>query len=344
MIRSKKMSLLFLTFLLSGLFSALSAQNSSGGFIGSFSRMGFSPRGMGIGNAMTSVTSEGSYSYYNPAFAAIQSRQIQVDAGTAILSFDRQLNMVQTHFQLPPSAGLSLGLLHGRVGNIDGRDLNGYHTGDLSTNEFQLIGNFGLRFSDSFWAGIGLKYNLARYHPDMPTKSGIGLDFGILLKPLSKLNLGITIQDLLASYRFDSSDLYGTDSATNQQFFPLRLIAGLSYQISDDWFVSLDVENRRHSFELISVDNEDTQSMNQIEEISVSHFLRTGTSYHLHERFTLRAGIQLNEIGDENELQPTAGFSIHLPYDSLSPSIDYAFVREPSGLSSMHVFAIRLNL
>ncbi len=342
--RSRFISLLFLILLMSGSIANLSAQDYSGGFIGSFSRMGFSPRGMGMGNAMTSVTSEGSYSYYNPAFAAVQSDLIQIDAGTAILPFDRQLNMAHSHFQLPPSAGLSVSLLHGRVGNIDGRDLNGYHTGDLSTNEFQLIGNFGLRFSDSFWAGIGIKYNLARYHPEMPTTSGIGLDLGVLIKPVSKLNIGVTVQDLLASYRFNSSDLFGTDAANNQQFFPIRMIAGLSYQLSDDWLISVDLENRRHTFEIISVDNENTQSISRIEETSVSHFLRTGTSYQLHERFTLRAGMQLNNLEDENDLQPAAGFSLHLPYDSLSPSIDYAFVREPSGLSTMHVFAIRLNL
>lgn len=342
--RSKIISLFFVILVMSGSVLTLSAQNSSGGFIGSFSRMGFSPRGMGMGNAMTSMTSEGSYSYYNPAFSAIQSDQIQVDAGTALLSFDRQLNMVQSHFQLPPSAGLSVSLLHGRVGNIDGRDLSGYHTGDLSTNEFQLSGNFGIRFSDLFWAGIGIKYNFARYHPEMPATSGIGLNFGVLIKPTSKLNMGITVQDLLASYRFDSSDLYGTDSSNNQQFFPVRMIAGLSYQISNDWLISLDLENRRHPFESLSVLKDETQSINRNEQTSSSHFLRTGTSYQLHERLTVRAGMQLNNLGETNDLQPAAGFSIHLPYDMLSPSIDYAFVREPSGFSTMHVFAIRLNL
>lgn len=297
-----------------------------------------------MGNAMTSVTGEGSYSYYNPAFAAIQSDMVQIDAGTAILPFDRQLNMVNSHFQLPPSAGLSLSLLHGRVGHIDGRDLNGYHTGDLSTNEFQLIGNFGLRLSDLFWAGIGLKYNLARYHPDMPTTSGIGLDLGILLKPISKLNVGVTVQDLLASYRFNSSDLYGTDAANKQQYFPIRIIAGLSYQLNDHWLISVDVENRRHTFEALSVKDDATQSIKREEERSVSNFMRGGTSYQLHERFTLRAGLQLNELGERNDLQPAAGFSLHLPYDTLLPSIDYSFVREPSGLSNMHVFAIRLHI
>lgn len=333
-----------LIFLIFGWISNVSAQKSSGGFAGSFSRMGFSPRGMAMGNAMTSVIQEGSYGYYNPAFAAIESDLIQVDAGTALLPFDRRLNTLHSHFQLPPSAGLSLSILHGSVGNIDGRDLSGYHTENLSTNEFQLIGNFGLRFLESFWAGIALKYNMARYHPEIPMSSGLGIDLGVLVQPIHKVRIGITVQDLLASYRFSTSDLYGTDSSNNQQYFPVRIIGGLSYQVKENWLVSIDIENRRHSFESLTVQDEETQSMNRTNETSVSNFMRAGTSYQLHERFTLRAGVQLNGLDKENDFQPAAGFSIHLPYDTLAPSVDYAFVREPSGLSTMHVFAIRLNL
>lgn len=345
----KSISLIILAvFMLAGWISNLSAQETSGGFAGSFSRMGFSPRGMAMGNAMTAVISEGSYSYYNPAFAAIKSDFIQVDAGTASLQFDRRLNMVHSHFQLPPSAGFSINLLHSRVGNIDGRDQNGYHTETLSSNEFQLTGNFGLRFSDTFWGGVGLKYNLASYHPEIPTSSGLGVDIGILIQPISKLRFGISVHDLLASYRFNTSDLYGTDSSTNQQLFPVRLLAGLSYDVKSDWIFSLDFETRLHSFELLPGAGDEpateTRSMNREKSTSSIHFLRAGTSYQLHERFTLRGGAQLIGLGESNDFQPGAGFSIHLPYDALSPSIDYAFVREPSGLSTMHVFAIRLNL
>lgn len=345
MLKFQSISIFFLMIFLGvGWTANLSAQENSGGFAGSFSRMGFSPRGIAMGNAMTAVVQEGSYSYYNPAFAAFKSDFIQVDAGTSALRFDRQLNMIRSHFQLPPSAGLSVSLLHSSVGNIDGRDTNGYHTETLSTNEFQLTGNFGIRLSEIFWAGIGLNYNLARYHREIPTTSGLGIDLGILIHPIPKLRVGFSVQDLLASYRFNTSDLYGTDSSNNQQLFPVRILTGVSYEISSVWLVSLDFENRRHSFEFLPVENNEMQSLNRNESTSAYNFIRTGTSYQFHERFTLRAGIQLNDLDEVSEFQPSVGFSIHLPYDALSPSIDYAFAREPSGLSTMHIFAIRLNL
>src|SRR6056297_2403234 len=89
-----------LIFIIFGWTNELFSQENSGGFAGSFSRMGFSPRGMAMGNAMTSVVQEGSYSYYNPAFAALKSDMIQIDAGTALLPFDRRINMLHSHFQL----------------------------------------------------------------------------------------------------------------------------------------------------------------------------------------------------------------------------------------------------
>lgn len=331
-------------FLFSVISCSLHAQETTGGFAGSFSRMGFSPRGMAMGNAMTAVTQEGSYSYYNPAFSALKIDGVQVDAGTSSLQFDRRLNFIQSHFQLPPSAGLSVSLLHSRVGSIDGRDLNGYHTGYFSTNEFQLAGNFGIRFSEHLWAGIGLKYNLARYHPEIPASSGLGVDAGILIHPASNIQVGLSVQNLLASYRFNTSDLYDTDRSDNQEFFPIRILTGVSYQIGENLIISIDYENRRHSFETIHRSDAEEQSARRNENDSNSNYLRSGTSYQMHERFTLRGGLQLNNLGYENDLQPGAGFSIHFPYDTFSPSVDYAFVREPSGLSSMHVFSIRLNL
>ncbi|MDX1641502.1 MAG: hypothetical protein R3220_07375, partial [Balneolaceae bacterium] len=184
--------------------------------------------------------------------------------------------------------------------------------------------------------------------PEIPTSSGLGIDLGVLINPLPKLRIGVSIQDLLASYRFNTSDLYGTDSSGKQQLFPVRILAGVSYELRSEWIVSLDFENRRQSFEFLPDAGDEpaieTRSINREETTSTSNFMRAGTSYQLHERFTLRGGIQLNDVAEQNDFQPSVGFSLHLPYDTLSPSIDYAFIREPSGLSTMHVFAIRLNL
>lgn len=322
----------------------------SGGYAGSFSRMGFSPRGMAMGNAMTAVHQEGSYAYYNPAMAAIPSESLQLDFSTAALRFDRRLHMITTNIQMPPSAGLSISLMNARVGNIDGRTSSGYHTAMLSTNEFQLTGNFAIRFSERVWAGIGIKYNLANYHPDVPNSQNIGIDAGVRVAISSRLAVAAAVKDLISEYRFDSTELFGqTAGSVNNYSFPVRLIIGAAYELSENWLVSMDSEFRFQKADILRADpnqrnGDGFQPIVRAEHTTQSSFLRAGSRYSLHERVTVRGGLEYYDIGGENQLQPSGGFSIHLPYDRFSPSIDYAFLREPSQLTSMHVFSIRLNI
>lgn len=325
-----------------------SAQN--GGFAGSFSRMGFSPRGMAMGNAMSAVHQEGSYSYYNPALAAVQREHIMADFSTAAMAFGRRLHAATAHLQLPPSAGITFSLMNASVQNIDGRTVDGYHTDFLSTNELRFAGRFGIRFSDAFSGGIGISYTLANYHIDVPGTGTVGLDFGALFRISPKLTLSAVAKDLLASYEFDTSRLYGTDQrADNTYDFPSRLVTGAAYEITKNWLLSADVEIRLQSYQTERV-TLSSDEFGEFTERSVSSetdqttYLRTGTRYRLHERIAVRGGLRFEDIGGESALLPSAGFSLMLPYDRFSPSVDYAFVREASQLTSMHVFALRLHL
>lgn len=322
----------------------------AGGFTGSFSRIGFAPRGMAMGNAFTAVPHDGIYSYYNPALSAAPSEQIQFDISSAALKFDRRLHMVSAHFQLPPSAGLSVALLNGRVENIDGRTQSGYSTEIFSTNEYQLLSNFGIRFSDTFWGGIGIKFNLADFHSEVNSETSVGVDAG-LYKQFERLGIGLAVQDLLAKTNYDTSNLFGSNTGgSKSNDYPARIKLGGSYIYSDDLLFSLEYEVqvlnseiRRES--LVVTEGVPVTSVRREDLRTNSQIVRLGTRYHLHPRVTLRGGLQALDLNhDQTTLQPTAGFSLHLPFDRFTPSIDYAFVREPSHISTMHVFSIRLNL
>ena len=326
------------------------ANAQSGGFAGAFSRMGFSPRGMAMGNAMSAVHQEGSYSYYNPALAAVKREHVMVDFSTAAMAFDRRLHTATAHLQLPPSAGLTFTLINARVQDIDGRTVDGYHTNVLSTSEFRFAGRFGIRFSEVFSGGIGITYSLANYHTDVPNTGTVGLDLGFLIRLTPRLSLSAVAKDLLAAYDFDTSDLYGTDQRSDNAFdFPARFITGVSYELSEKWLISADTELRLQSFQTETVSTNRDQFGEFTErtirsETNQTIYLRTGTRYRLHERIAVRGGLRFEDPGEESILLPSAGFSLMLPYDRFSPSIDYAFVREASQLTTMHVFALRLHL
>lgn len=351
MLMSNRVYLIPILTIVTLLMSVHGLMGQSAGQPGAFTTIGFSPRGIAIGNAATAVDQFGVYGYYNPALSAKPVETVQVDFSTALLSFDRQLHMISGHFSLPPMAGLSIGLINARVSDIDGRTQSGYHTDYLSVAEYQLFSNFGVRFSENFWGGIGLKYNYSGFHSDVQSASGIGIDLGAKVKLINGLSIGMTIKDLLAQTDIDTGELYNTDSRTNTaQSFPVRMIVGASYDITQDLTVSLDIENRFHRAEqlvtntIVSNGFETTVLSREPVRFN-SRYIRSGSSYAIHERLTLRGGLQL-EIDNPDGLNflPSFGFSLHLPFDSFSPSIDYAIMREPGRISNMHVFSVRLNI
>ncbi|MDR8392340.1 hypothetical protein NC796_14395 [Aliifodinibius sp. S!AR15-10] len=282
-----------------------------------------------MGNAISSVPGEGIYSYYNPALVASKINGQQVDLSTSLMSFDRSLHQVGGSFPLPPQAGFALSITNASVSDIDGRTVSGYPTGTLSTNEYQFASAFGLRISTRLHVGVGIKLYLADYHTALQSVSSFGFDLGALYQASPKLRFGLVVQDLLAEYPWDSGDLYGdSSSGSSVDEFPLQFKLGSSYEVSDELLIVLDPGL------VLPPGN-----------IDPIYQLRTGSRYHLHERITIRAGWQISNLQSiETSNNFSAGFSVHLPFDLFSPSVDYAFVPEPNYISSMHVFGLQLNL
>src|SRR5690606_18269618 len=123
---------------------------------GMFSRLGFEARGMAMGNALVADASGHTSPYYNPALAPELTAQ-HLGFSAALMRLDRQLQFVQLGAPLAPRAGVAVGLIHAGVSKIDGRDNSGFHTQNLSTNEFALFMAFGLRFDERIAGGIALQ-------------------------------------------------------------------------------------------------------------------------------------------------------------------------------------------
>lgn len=320
-----------------------------GGFAGGAFQMGYSARGLAMGNAMSAVSTQGIYSYYNPALAASKADDKQTDLSIASMKFDRYLQTAGIHFQLPPSAGMSFMIIHTGIRDIDGRSVSGYPTGQFNAADFQLRGDFGIRFSEKIYGGIGLKFGLADYHPELEKATSFGIDVGMLLKTKSKLNFAFSIKDLFAGYNWNSQSLYGLDQAQNtHDEFPTRLTFGAAYEATK-WIVSADYEYLISKTEITSrrfilIEGIPTTQTVSEDVTSTLSQIRLGTSVNLHERFTLRGGWGLPSLENSDSWNLSTGFSIHLPFDYLKPSIDYAFVKEPYRISTMHMFTLRLNL
>lgn len=323
----------------------------SGGFSGAFSRMGFGPRGMAMGNALGALPEEGVYAHYNPALAAFVGNN-QIDMSTALMSFDRSLHALNVTFPLPPNAGLNIGLLNAGVTDIDGRTSSGYHTEYLSTHEYQLFAGFGINISPKVKAGASVKLHMADYHDDISNATGAGFDLGIIAEPTSSWRLGFAVQDMISEYSWNTVELYGSEQGHSRNDpVPVRFRLSTSYfLLNKDLAVSSEFEVQRQSAEYqrrqVASGSIPPQSITSTDDVlTSSQLFRVGVTWNAHERITLRGGWEIMDLEYTRETQKfSTGFSVHLPYDALNPSVDYAYVREPMGISGIHVMALRFSL
>jgi hypothetical protein len=301
-------------------FGQLQSSSSEGGLAGAPMRMGFGARGMSMGNAMTAVISGDLQSYYNPAIVPFESVPIAV-ASYGVLSLDRKLNFLSYTSSLKPNAGFSLSVINAGVGNIDGRDLNGVHTDTYSTSENAFMFSFGIKPTSSLAIGVSAKilyYSL--FEGIKSTTSGV--DVGVIYLVSPEITLGAVVQDILAKYKWDTSQLYGQLGNTSTDLFPLRKRVGLSW-MPNDFPV------------LVS---------GEFESIGSALYFRAGSEMKVYEGIHIRGGVDQIALNAELPAKPSLGISVQTKVANWTPSFQYAYIFEPFSPSGIHVLSIALRL
>jgi hypothetical protein len=299
---------------------------------GSFSRLGFGARGMGMGNSMGAVISGNLVSYYNPAVGAFQEGNY-FHTSYSFLSLDRSLNFLnftkkfefgknKSDSTKPRStAGISVGIINAGVSDIDARDSQGEKFKTLSTSENQFFLSFSNRFSEKLALGIGLKFYYFKLYEDI-TSTAFGFDIGALYIYNKNLTFAATITDINTKYKWDTSSIYGTDGNSTINNFPLLIKIAAAYRFdSPDLLATIEIE---HS-------NAETD------------FLRIGVEYNIFESLFLRGGIDRISIANSDlPLRPSLGFSYFKIISGYNLGIDYAFVIEPYSPHDQHIIGVEL--
>lgn len=338
--------------LLSALVLAVFAATTTGASAqatGAFTRVGFDSRGISLGNAVVADVSGHTSPYYNPALAPMLTGQ-HFGLSAAYMRHDRQLQSIQFGAPLRPRAGIALGLVHAGVSKIDGRDNSGFHTGNLSTDEFAMFMAFGIKLAEDVSAGLSLQLFRSDLLPQVDAVNTVGLDAGVLWQVAEALTLGLVVEDLLAKYEWDTSAAFGSGGKTTTDNFPRRLKIGVSVapvgarlRVNGEAEFGLQsMESRSSSVELLSgipfeiLDSETVMRTN-------AQF-RVGAEYALSNEFSVSAGI--DRIGDDllGASVPTAGFRVFQPLGNLRIRAGYAFLLEPAATGAMHMLTLRIFL
>ncbi len=315
---------------------------------GAFSRIGFGSRGIALGNALAADVMGPASPFYNPALAPyIEAQSLSISV--AAMSFDRSLQFIQLASPMQ-KAGIALGLIHSSVGNIDGRDNSGFHTRDLSIDEYQGFLAFGIRLSDKFSGGLDFQFFRTDLFDTLDPAVSIAIDVGLNYRISETLSFAFVADDLLGRYTWNTGGVNGSAGKKTTDYFPTRLRFGVAKTFKDGTLLILgEIESRSSKVESISsrvevfisqpleVTNRETLTLQEIR-------FRMGAEYTLVPQFVLRAGLE--QLGSETSrgFRPSAGFMLSQDVGNLKTRFEYTFAREVQASGSMHIFSLVLFL
>ncbi len=292
-------------------------------YAGEFLALGVGSRSLGMGSAYVAVARDVSSSYWNPA-------------GLAFINYPEIMLIVG--LPVGNRSSLGFGLIRLGVDNIKETDIpnpdlevgeifvdeNGqvvrntpFEKGSFGATDYALFLTYSKRLSENFSYGGNVKL-LNRSIGDN-SAWGIGFDVGVIFNPVSKLIVGLNVQDV-------TSTMIAWDTGRKELITP-SLRTGLSYPIAFSFMggqiqPAMDIifrfENRRAS------------AQGNIGR--VSYDLNFGWEYQYQDAFALRLG--------SSEFAPfTAGVGLHLP----KLHIDYAFYQHQD-LNNTHRISAKLTL
>lgn len=316
---------------------------------GSFTRLGFGSRGIGVGNALVADVAGHASPFYNPALAPFVGKQT-LGASAGLLTFDRQLQFLEFSSPLRPRAGIAVGLIHAAVSDIDGRDNSGFHTGTLQTDEFAFHLSFGLKLGERTSGGISLQLFRSDLFEDISAVNSIGIDLGFTYRLRETTALGLVVEDLLAELSYDTAAINGDAGKTTDDPFPRRIRLGASHQVtpwSTTFFAEYELQTttREARTSEIRIVGGVPQQVSSTEELKIfDTAMRLGGEYHFNEIFRLRAGVDQFLTNNFDSLRPSGGFSVTYPVGNLLTAAEYAFVLEPNGTGTMHLLTLKIFL
>lgn len=316
---------------------------------GVFSRLGFGARGFAMSNALVADAFGQTSPYYNPALAPFTPSQT-LEGTVALMTHDREMQFLQFATPIKPSAGIAVGLIHAGVSNIDGRTSSGFHTGNLSTDEFAFFLAFGVRLGSRVTGGVGLQLFRTDLFEEVSAVNSLGVDIGLTIQATEALRLGLVADDLLARYSWDTSGLLGNEGKSTSDRFPTRLRVGAAYQLLGERLtIVAEYESRVTSAESrtrgVRLIGDIPSEITDTERFRLQgNRLRVGSEWMLSDIFAVRAGLDRLGSGAIGDTTPTAGFMVEQALGNLVTRIEYAFMLEPYAVGTMHLITLRAFL
>jgi len=259
-------------------------------------RIGVGARALGMGGAFVAVADDASACYWNPA-GLVQLKNKEVQAMYSLLSIDRKYNFLNYAQPLKDDRCFGVSVVDFGVGDIrETKSPEDKNIGMFDDQENALIVSYAGNMENGLLLGGNLKYITQSMNPSEGKKSadGIGVDMGMLWKAKPNLTVGLLLQDVGGSLKWNTG---------HKDRLPVVIKAGTAYRLMDNnLLLAFDVEKVVH--------NKKSR-------------LHLGGEYNLNENIAFRLGVI-----SAYDTFPTAGLSLKFPlllFTKQTFCIDYAF-------------------
>ena len=259
-------------------------------------RIGVGARALGMGGAFVAVADDASACYWNPA-GLVQLKNKEVQAMYSLLSIDRKYNFLNYAQPLKDDRCFGVSVVDFGVGDIrETKSPEDKNIGMFDDQENALIVSYAGNMENGLLLGGNLKYITQSMNPSEGKKSadGIGVDMGMLWKAKPNLTVGLLLQDVGGSLKWNTG---------HKDRLPVVIKAGTAYRLMDNnLLLAFDVEKVAH--------NKKSR-------------LHLGGEYNLNENIAFRLGVI-----SAYDTFPTAGLSLKFPlllFTKQTFCIDYAF-------------------
>lgn len=257
-----------------------------------FLKLGAGARAISLAEAYTAIAEDATAVHYNPAgLTGVSGREVTGMYALHIAGIKYGfIGYAQEREDL--KGGLGVGLLMVRSGEIKGYTNGGDSAEDFDASSYALTLAYGRQWRKDLSLGTSLKVVTSRIE-DEKAGPGVGIDLGAIYRPRENLQLGLRVQNLLASKMKFIEEKEG---------LPISLNLGAAYLVPEVF------KNGRLTFLLdLKVPND-----NKI-------IISTGAEYLFRERLAAR-------IGYRGEADIGSGISIGLGLKHQIYTFDYAFV------------------
>lgn len=276
----------------------LSAATKDAGQAARYLRIGVGARALGMGGAFVAVADDASACYWNPA-GLVQLKNKEVQAMYSLLSMDRKYNFLNYAQPMKDSRCLGVSVIDFGVGDIREMTSEQKDIGRFNDHENALIVSYASNMENGLLLGGNLKYITQGMNPSTGKKSadGISVDMGMLWKPEKNMSIGLILQDVGGSLKWDTG---------HKDSLPVVIKAGTAYRLMNDQL-------------LLAFDAEKVANNNKSR-------LHLGGEYNLNKNISLRLGVV-----SAYDTFPTAGLSFKFPlllFTKQTFCIDYAFAQD----------------